>query len=195
MKEDLRTIRTKESIKFAFVSLLKEKSYNSISVSEIASRARINRNTFYLHYESKDDLIEHLLQNVIIKQESQLNEFATRLIMDPEHVRSIYLFVIFKALLNLLASEADFYKTLLKDDALSGYIGKIGFLIKKAVFNFFHIDNYHDEVLAEYTFSGFWGTIKYWLCSNDCESTINDTANVLSKIFYRSLKFKKDNKK
>ena len=64
MSEDLRVIKTKGYIKNAFLELLKEKNYAKVSVKDIASLASINRNTFYLHYSSKDDLVSSLVNEV-----------------------------------------------------------------------------------------------------------------------------------
>lgn len=41
MKKDLRTIRTTTAIKTAFIDILQEKSFNKVTVSEIAKRAYI----------------------------------------------------------------------------------------------------------------------------------------------------------
>ena len=41
----------------AFISLLEEKSFEYITVSEICKKAGVNRSTFYLHYENTVDLL------------------------------------------------------------------------------------------------------------------------------------------
>jgi AcrR family transcriptional regulator len=41
----------------ALISLLEEKSFEYITVSEICKRAEVNRSTFYLHYENTVDLL------------------------------------------------------------------------------------------------------------------------------------------
>ena len=48
---DRRARRTRQAIREAFVSLLGEKGYNEISVTDIAEAAGINRKTFYNYYE------------------------------------------------------------------------------------------------------------------------------------------------
>ena len=42
----------------ALISLLEEKSFEYITVSEICKRAEVNRSTFYLHYENMIDLLD-----------------------------------------------------------------------------------------------------------------------------------------
>ena len=58
--EDLRVVRTIESIKSAFESLICEKDYEKITVKELCDRARINKKTFYHYYETLDALLAEM---------------------------------------------------------------------------------------------------------------------------------------
>ena len=68
-KVDVRITKTKDRLKRALLQLLKEKSLDKISISEICSLASVNRNTFYAHYTSLKELLEEiesqLLESVI----------------------------------------------------------------------------------------------------------------------------------
>jgi len=57
-KIDRRIARTKRLIREALAALIEEKGFESITVSDITSKADINRGTFYLHYQDKFDLLE-----------------------------------------------------------------------------------------------------------------------------------------
>ena len=59
-KEDLRIQRTREAIRTAFEDMICEMDYEQISIKELAQRARINRKTFYLHYNTLDDLLREI---------------------------------------------------------------------------------------------------------------------------------------
>ena len=50
MATDKRILKTKASIKTAFMQLMTEKEIGKITVSDVATKAMINRSTFYLHY-------------------------------------------------------------------------------------------------------------------------------------------------
>lgn len=41
----------------AFLELFEKKDYSYITVKEICSKAKVNRSTFYLHYETIEDLL------------------------------------------------------------------------------------------------------------------------------------------
>lgn len=64
-KTDLRVIKSKKAIRHAFLELLREKGYHSVTVSDIAERAMINRKTFYFHYAAKDDLYNEILNDTL----------------------------------------------------------------------------------------------------------------------------------
>ena len=56
-KKDRRTRRTRQLLRSALLSLLKEKRYEEISVQDIIEQADVARSTFYMHYVDKDDLL------------------------------------------------------------------------------------------------------------------------------------------
>ena len=57
-KEDLRVIKTLESIDMALLESLKKTPFNKITVGMLCTKARINRTTFYKHYRDKFDLLD-----------------------------------------------------------------------------------------------------------------------------------------
>lgn len=59
--EDPRIQRTKQAFEEALLSLLKDVDFEKVTVSSLAKEANLNRATFYLHYEDKDDLLENYL--------------------------------------------------------------------------------------------------------------------------------------
>ena len=63
-------MRTKTAIREALVALIHEKGFGALSVSDITSRADINRGTFYLHYKDKFDLLEQTEADIINDMEN-----------------------------------------------------------------------------------------------------------------------------
>ena len=61
---DRRFLRTEKLIKAAFISLLAEKSFADISISDIAERAEIGRGTFYKHYADKHALLSSFEERI-----------------------------------------------------------------------------------------------------------------------------------
>ena len=57
-KSESKYFNTAKKMDNALISLLEEKSFEYITVSEICKRAEVNRSTFYLHYENTGDLLD-----------------------------------------------------------------------------------------------------------------------------------------
>ena len=55
-KTDRRVERTRELLQKALIELIAEHGYDAITIQDIVDRANIGRTTFYLHYNSKDEL-------------------------------------------------------------------------------------------------------------------------------------------
>ncbi len=57
-KSESKYFNTATKMDFALVELLKKKSFEYITVSEICKTAGVNRSTFYLHYENIGELLD-----------------------------------------------------------------------------------------------------------------------------------------
>ena len=83
-KLDARKRYTQMALKLSFLTLLKEKPVNRITVKEVCERAQLNRATFYAHYSdcfSLMESIENELIDAFAKSLRYVNSFdATALI-------------------------------------------------------------------------------------------------------------------
>lgn len=60
---DRRVKRTRKLLQEAFMALIAEKSFQSISVQDIAERADVNRATFYAHFVDKYALLDYVVSD------------------------------------------------------------------------------------------------------------------------------------
>lgn len=63
-KMDRRQKKTREAIFRAFTDLLKDEPYSKITIQQIIDAADIGRTTFYAHFETKDDLLKEMCQEI-----------------------------------------------------------------------------------------------------------------------------------
>lgn len=61
---DRRQRKTREAIFNAFITLLRKKDFQHITVAEIIEAADIGRATFYSHFETKDFLLKELCEEL-----------------------------------------------------------------------------------------------------------------------------------
>ncbi|MDP4147430.1 MAG: TetR/AcrR family transcriptional regulator [Bacillota bacterium] len=71
-KVDRRIAKSQEAIKNAVTELMSEKSFDDITIQDIADRANVNRGTIYLHYTDKYDLLDKMIEEHI----NQLRELC-----------------------------------------------------------------------------------------------------------------------
>lgn len=62
--QDLRVRRTQKWLQDALLQLMREKPFQELQIREIADRAEVARPTFYLHYQSKEELLLSLVDHV-----------------------------------------------------------------------------------------------------------------------------------
>lgn len=72
-----KTKKTKQLIQKCFIQILEKKSFESITIGEIAKQAKINRGTFYLHFQDKFDLLEHIEQRLFADLGNHIDELQS----------------------------------------------------------------------------------------------------------------------
>ncbi len=88
--EDLRVRRTIGSIRKAFEELLYEKDYEQISVRELTERAMIKKKSFYSYYDSLDDLLQQVQDELAEEYVERVRGYS---FSDIEHLtREFFLF-------------------------------------------------------------------------------------------------------
>lgn len=68
-KTDRRTLYTIGVIKDALLAMINEKTYDRINVSEVCKKAEISRATFYLHFDSLDEVLDSIIDDALLFSE------------------------------------------------------------------------------------------------------------------------------
>ena len=113
-KDDLRVIKPRKLIYQTLLDLMKEKTFEEIKVSDICSKAMINRSTFYAHYEDKYELLTDFLSNLKEEFARELNESCKENLSIREYyIRLISLF------LDHIDSKRDVYNSIMVNNRSS----------------------------------------------------------------------------
>lgn len=157
---DRRTSKTKTLIKEALLELLENKELVKISITDIAKKVDINRSTFYLHYNSIDDVIFELEDEVIDEIYLICKEYnfepVTMALNIAYYVKSAA--NIIKPILNSVS--AHFYSRL---------ANRVRPFIEASFNASFPYNVEENKFILRFIFSGSFGAFKLWL-DDDCKT-------------------------
>ena len=92
-KDDLRVVKTKKVLYETLIDLMKTKTFEEIKVSDICSKALINRSTFYAHYEDKYELLVEFINSLKEEFTNELNKNKNILNTREYYLEMIRLFL------------------------------------------------------------------------------------------------------
>lgn len=158
MKTDLRIVKTKAAIENAFISLVEEKGYENVKLIDIAKKANVNRNTIYLHYESKEGIIESIILSAYQDQVEKLQiQSYMKMRNNRRNITSM-----FEAIFNTIDEKVELYRIVLTNENLSGYVEKLMFNIRKYIKEICK-DTIKNELTINYMVFGIYGLIRNWI--------------------------------
>ncbi|GIN41367.1 TetR/AcrR family transcriptional regulator [Heyndrickxia oleronia] len=183
-KTDLRIMRTKQSIRKAFYELIQEKGYEAITIQDIANRAIINRNTFYLHYENKPDLLNTCMDELL----SELKEVVVLCPINMSPFSISTLETVMQAILEQISSNISFYYSMLiGENRIYQFREKMENIIKDKLNEGWNSAQGNSpltiskELLLEYLVSSFMGIVIWWI-KNDLPLPAGEVASQFSRI-------------
>jgi AcrR family transcriptional regulator len=183
---DQRVVRTRRAIRQALIELIAAQGFDSLSVKDIASRAGINRGTFYLHYHDKYDLLEQTEAEIIAELEQIFTQASD---LQPADFRDLS-----QPLPQLVSLFEYLRENALLMQAVLGLKGEIAFQskVKRAMeLNLFregflaHIKPENltvpSQYLITYVVSAHLGVVQLWLNSG-CREPAAEMAQILMRL-------------
>ena len=156
--EDLRIRKTTQAIENAMMELIEIKGYSKVKIVDIANKAQVNRNTIYLHYESKEDIALSILKNSY--GDNAFTDDIDSLFKKRIHKSDLYNF--FETLINKVDKSIELFRIFLTDNSLSGYsiniISNIQTHLKKYL-----VDSPNNTNRIIYILSGIYGVLSRWV--------------------------------
>jgi len=185
---DLRVVRTIESIKEAFVALIEEKGFESITVKDITATAKINRGTFYAHYQDKYDLMNRCQEEFMLEMSNIAKQNIAKLVASINTNNSILQPLEIAVLIfEFLERNRKFIKAILGPNGDLSFQTKLKNFMWKTLFE--STENpikqvnllVPGEYLVSYIASAHIGVIQQWLLE-DRKETPQEMAQILSTI-------------
>lgn len=185
---DLRVLKTKLSIKKALFKLMKEKDFDRITVQDIADESMINRNTFYLHYLDKYDLLEKITEQHLLQFERSLE---ARVDITTSFTENDFKETL-KSVFHNIEQNMEFYQIQLNSNGKLSFQLKLREILKKHVVKNIHKTYETTEfdpktdIALEYMISGIVGVICIWIKSQG-KFQFDETIDLLNEIHYKNL--------
>lgn len=178
----------------ALIYLLEKKDIDYITIKEICNKAGVNRSTFYLHYESINDLVEETMEYINKKFLDYFNENSKEFIDKIKILSLEDLKLIEKKYLTP-------YLTFIKDNkkiVRASFNNPKGMKVsdkykylKKYVLNpildRFNVIEEERNYLITFYINGIMAIIKEWI-NNDCKDSISDIEDIIIKCINHSPK-------
>ncbi|WP_282942310.1 TetR/AcrR family transcriptional regulator [Paenibacillus sp. RC67] len=163
---DRRRKRTRQAIKNAFVKLIVEKGYDSITILDIANQADYNRGTFYNHFMGKEELLEAI-------HDEFLQGLADTLLEPYEGLKRVDATKIFPSAFQLfehIETRKEEFQALLSINR--GVVLELYDLLRESMRKDMHIEMEQSdppvdyEIMLSYRMSATVGVIMYWAETN-----------------------------
>ena len=189
-KSESKYFNTATKMDMALISLLKKKSFEYITVSEICETAGVNRSTFYLHYETIGDLLNETTRYLL---NDFLSYFSTGAKAIAYNLKTCELnelvFIGDKYLTPYLAyikDRKEVFSTALFHNKTLGFED----VYKRMFENIFNpiLDRFNyppnnRQYIMMYYLNGINAIVGEWL-KNDCDKTIKEISEIISVCIY-----------
>lgn len=181
MGQDARVRYTKMIIQVNFISLLKQKPLNKITVKEICTLAEINRATFYKYYADAYDLMEKIEDEIL----RELRETMQTSIHDGVSKTLV-------RILEKMKEDCSLYVTLFSNNGDTSFPMKIFRMCYGEFESYIHkrypaLSETQRAWIYVYTAQGSSGILNYWI-SDGLKEEPTDVAKFIEQLISSTLK-------
>ena len=154
--EDRRIAKTKAALREAFVTLLRTRPLNDITVAELCRVANIDRRTFYNHYENVNEIIDEI--------DRIAEEILTNAVRDIPISSKAFFYQFTKIML----TNMDYYEVIVREDrSFAALEARCKIMLRNALLEYYtprsKVDPLRLEYMAEYCASGIMSIYTHWI--------------------------------
>ena len=185
-KRDRRVEKTRNAIINSFKEMIIEKDFRDITIKELAERANINRKTFYLHYQSIDEILfdlslelsDHIFD--ILKRQGFFDGDGYHLDLD----------ILINSINDCLTNDFTITKRLISSDSYHFFIRNIKDLFKEAFIRKIKkevlLDEYKMNLVGDYIGSGVAKILKDWF-NDQGNMSAHDISTLISTLVFNGV--------
>lgn len=189
-KSESKYFNTAVKIDNALISLLKKKPFEYITVSEICKVAKVNRSTFYLHYENIGDLLDETIRYL-------LDDFLSYFPLDTQTVSlnldvcELDKLVLISAkyltpYFSYLKDNKEIFVTALVHNKIFGFediYKRMYENIFSPILDRFHYPPNNRKYIMMYYLNGINAVVCEWL-KNGCDKTTEELSEIINICIY-----------
>jgi AcrR family transcriptional regulator len=164
-ESDPRSIRTREQLRQALMSLAAEKNFASLTIQDVTDLAGLNRTTFYLHYGGLHELLEDCARTLFAQMRTEI--YANKVIGDVRNTVTLTPFV--ESVFRHLEQHEKFYRAMLGRQGDPLFRGLFQELLLDLIFEPIARQTQGDfsdpqlEMNIRFFNAGFTGLASWWL--------------------------------
>ena len=189
-KSESKYFNTAVKMDLALISLLKKKSFEYITVKELCEAAGVNRSTFYLHYETIDDLLKetanYLSDGLLSRFDVNSVDFVRNISRyDPcelNFISDTYLV----PYLTYIKENKEVFVTALSNGKTFGFenvYARMYEYIFNPILEKFHYPQGDRKYVMMYYLNGITAIVNEWLKEN-CDKSIPDVIRIIEECVF-----------
>ena len=169
----------------AFLELLEEKDFAYITVKEICEKAGVNRSTFYLHYETVNDLLaesaRYIIDKLIANMPQDTTDFFEKLQTRPLEELHLITPEYLRPYLNFIKEHRRIFRTAVEHSSVLGmddvYLA-LNHHVFTPILDRFHVPPSDQKYMMPFYIHGLMGIINEWL-KEDCGDSVEHIISVM----------------
>ncbi len=183
-KNESKYFNTAKKMHDALLSLLEKKDFDYISVSDVCKEAKVNRSTFYLHYQNVVDLLEEVISGNLASFSESFDtkiygniDFAPKeelVLIDDKYIIPYLNFIKEnRKLYQIAMKNSSLFRTdVMKKNVYANLISKI--------LDRFEIEEKYKGYVFDFFVGGIVSIVSRW-CLNDCDLEVSELADFIKR--------------
>ena len=174
----------------ALISLLENKQFEYITVSEICKKAEVNRSTFYLHYENTADLLEETIKFLLdgfcehfdVDTKKITDRFNNCSLEDLCFITDEYLY----PYLNYVKDNARIFSTALEHAECFGFdaiFERMFVNVYNPILEKFRYPEADRKYIIMYYLNGINAILNVWI-KEKCEKSVDDISRIIRSCIF-----------